>query len=138
MVFFNCSTKIMWFGLALFAIGLYLTQSLGTSWYASTMVSVGLLLYLGGAFNLGQRTKRVSRSERTHTDMIMDQIDENDRLMLTGIGIFLLGAGAVATGWIPTSYGFISALTGLIMFVGGALSLDRRIEELKRRSREAR
>jgi hypothetical protein len=54
--------------------------------------------------------------------------------MLTGLGIFLLGASMVATGSLPVTYGFIAALGGLLMYVGGAFSFNADLDELRRQA----
>ena len=128
------SSKLMWIGFALFTFGLVLGQLIGGSWFTSSMVFFGVILYLVGAFELTEQLHDTESKTfvNTNTDIILAHIDENDKLMLTGLGIFLLGAGMVATGSLPVAYGFIAALGGLLMYVGGAFSFNADLELLRR------
>ena len=130
------SSKLMWVGFALFTFGLVLGQLLGGSWFTSTMVFVGVILYLIGAFELTEQLHDVESESFMNTsyDILLAHIDENDKLMLTGLGIFLLGAVMVATGSLPVAYGFIASLGGLLMYVGGAFSFNSDLEMLRRQA----
>ena len=130
------SSRLMWVGFTLFAFGLVFGQLIGGSWFSSGLVFVGVILYLVGAFELTGKLHDVESSVFTNTtaDVLFAHVDENDKLMLTGIGIFLLGAGMVATGSLPITYGFIAALGGLLMFAGGAFSLNTDLERLRRQA----
>lgn len=130
------SSKLMWAGFALFSFGLILTQLLGGAVFATILVFVGVILFLIGAFELVEQLHDTESKTYVNTsaDILAAHIDENDKLMLTGLGIFLLGAGMVATGTLPVKYGFIAALGGLLMFVGGAFSLAEDVEALRRQA----
>ena len=56
-----------------------------------------------------------------------DFIDSNDRLMLLGIFLFLIGGFGVSTSMLPLDIGFITAFAGLIMYVGAMFTLSREI-----------
>lgn len=130
------SSKLMWIGFALFAFGLILAQLLGSGWWLTAIVFVGVVLYLVGAFELtGGLHDTESRVFRTSAaDILAVHVSENDKLMLTGLGIFILGAGLVATGTLPVKYGFVAALGGLLMYVGGAFSFAEEAEALRRQA----
>lgn len=130
------SSKLMWVGFALFAFGLILTQVLGGAWFATASVFLGIVIYLIGAFEIAEELHDTESKTFVNSpaDILAAHIDENDKLMLTGLGIFLLGAGMVATGSLPVKYGFIASLGGLLMFVGGAFSLSEDIEALRRQA----
>lgn len=130
------SSRLMWIGFALFAFGLILAQLLGSGWLLSAIVFVGVIVYLVGAFELTDHLHDTeSRVFKTSAaDVLAVHVTENDKLMLTGLGIFLLGASMVATGSLPVKYGFIAALGGLLMYVGGAFSFAEEAEQLRRQA----
>jgi hypothetical protein len=130
------SSKLMWSGFALFTFGLVFGQLIGGSWFATVVVFVGVVLYLIGAFELTEQVHDVESKSfvNTSTDILLAHVDENDKLMLTGLGIFLLGAGMVATGSLPVAYGFIASLGGLLMYSAGAFSFNADLEMLRRRA----
>ena len=130
------SSKLMWVGFVLFAFGLIFWQVLGGAWVASAMVFIGVVLYLAGAFDLTEQLRDTESTSyvNTSTDILLLHIDENDKLMLTGLGIFLLGASMVSTGALPVTYGFLAALGGLLMYAGGAFSFNADLEALRRQA----
>jgi hypothetical protein len=130
------SSKLMWIGFGLFTFGLVLGQLVGNSFIATAIVFIGVIAYLIGAFEITGELHDVEskRFVNTRADIILAHVDENDKLMLTGLGIFLLGGGMVATGSLPVAYGFIAALGGLLMYVGGAFSFNADLELLRRQA----
>ena len=128
------SSKLMWVGFAMFAFGIMLGSVSGGSVLVSALVFLGVIIYLIGAFELADQLHDTESDDFTNTsaDILATHVDENDKLMLTGLGIFLLGAGMVATGSLPVKFGFIAALGGLIMYVGGALSCAVDLNALER------
>jgi hypothetical protein len=132
----SVSSKLMWIGFALFTFGLVLSQLVGGSVVTTAIVFIGVIAYLLGAFEVVGELHDVEskRFVNTRTDILFAHIDENDKLMLTGLGIFLLGSSMVVTGSLPVSYGFIAALGGLLMYVGGLFSFNADLELLRRRA----
>ena len=57
-------------------------------------------------------------------------MDNNDKMMITGVLLFLFGGLSVASGTIGVSLGFITALGGLLMYTGAAISLSREINRI--------
>ncbi|MFT4309933.1 MAG: hypothetical protein ACMXYL_05610 [Candidatus Woesearchaeota archaeon] len=55
-------------------------------------------------------------------------MNNNDKLMISGVILFLFGGLSVSSGTISVSIGFITGLAGLLMYVGAALSLSREIQ----------
>ena len=130
------SSKLMWAGFGMFAFGLVLGQVITGSIIASVLVFIGVILYLLGAFEIVEELHDTESKTfvNSRTDILLAHIDENDKLMLTGLGIFLLGASMVATGTLPVTYGFIASLGGLLMYVGGAFSFNADVEAIRRRA----
>lgn len=54
-------------------------------------------------------------------------IEENDKLMLTGIFLFIVGGMSLATGSLPITYAFLFALGGCLMYVGAAFALASQV-----------
>lgn len=57
-----------------------------------------------------------------------DFVDSNDKLMLLGLFLFLVGGFGVSTGVIPLDIGFITALAGLLMYTASLITLSREID----------
>jgi multisubunit Na+/H+ antiporter MnhG subunit len=58
-------------------------------------------------------------------------MDNNDKMMITGVLLFLFGGLSVASGTIGVSLGFITALAGLLMYTGAAMALSREVKRLE-------
>jgi hypothetical protein len=59
-------------------------------------------------------------------------MDNNDKMMITGVLLFLFGGLSVASGTIGVSLGFLTAFGGLLMYTGAAISLAREIKRMER------
>ena len=57
-------------------------------------------------------------------------MDHNDKLMITGVLLFLFGGISVASGTIGVTLGFLTSFGGLLMYVGGAMALSREIKRI--------
>ena len=63
-----------------------------------------------------------------------DFVSSNDKLMLLGLFLFLIGGFGVATAIIPLDIGFITALAGLLMYTAAMFTLSRQVDLLVKSS----